>query len=211
MSEVASPDPMSSAALVAARFLEVNGDHPMTGADDAYVDSHYVDLTVLCRSRAETADEVRDHMLAGRLPLPGYLRSDGAEMVPPNYFELTDAAGGIDELAEWFMAHWPDRDRAIDEWRAYLEGHYVCLRSPTPLTMLRKDELIAEIRRVLDNQGSDSLEWLNRLHTLADELDNVLAGFTGYDRLRFGGPISRDIYIDDVRAKYRRPSTAVVG
>lgn len=29
--------------------------------------------------------------------------------------------------------------------------------------------------------------------------------FAHYDRLRAGGPVSRDIYIDDVRAKYPRP------
>lgn len=209
--QIGVPDPADLAALVAARFIEVNGKHPMTGADDAYVDNHYVSLAVQCRNRAETADEVRDHMLAGRLPLPGYLRSDGAEMTPPNYFQLADAAGGIPKLAEWFMAHWSDREYAAAEWHAYLDGHYVCLRSATPPMMRRKDELVAEIRDALADPAGDSPEWLERLHALVDELDGVLADFTGYDRLRFGGPVSRDIYVDEARAKYPRHTALATG
>ncbi|MFF8929785.1 DUF6058 family natural product biosynthesis protein [Streptomyces longwoodensis] len=46
---------------------------------------------------------------------------------------------------------------------------------------------------------------VERLHTLADELDTLEPAFTPYDRLRFGGPTSRDTCIDAVRARFPRP------
>src|SRR5262245_55729838 len=129
------------AARVAAKYVEVNGEHPMTPADDAYVDRHFVTLDGLCVGRDETPDEIRAHMLAGRLPLPSYLRSDGTEMVPSDLLDLADRAGGLDRLPSWFQATWDDRDLAAAEWRSYLSGRYVCLRSVRPDTIIRKDEL----------------------------------------------------------------------
>src|SRR4051812_46820787 len=70
------------ASRVVAQYLAINGDPPMPPADDAYVGRHFVTLAELCVGRDETPDQVREHMLAGRLPTPSYLRSDGVEMVP---------------------------------------------------------------------------------------------------------------------------------
>ena len=112
------------ARQVAARYHEVNGTHPMTGVDDAYVDQHFVTLDELCVGRTETPDQIRAHMLSGRLPLPSYLRSDGTEMVPPDLLELADRAGGVSRLPEWFKSRWVDRSKAADEWRSYLSGRY---------------------------------------------------------------------------------------
>lgn len=67
---------------VTERFCEVNGVHPMTAADDAYVSGQFVVLEELCAAAEREPDDVRRLMLDRRLPLPGYLRSDGAEMVP---------------------------------------------------------------------------------------------------------------------------------
>ena len=48
------------------RYLAVNGDHPMSEADDAYVRAHFVEAT----------PDALALMLDGRLPLPSYLLSD---------------------------------------------------------------------------------------------------------------------------------------
>lgn len=192
---------MSGQKDLAARFLEVNGDHPMTEADDAYVDGFFIDLELACQGRPESADDVRAEMLAGRLPLPGYLRSDGTEMVPRDYFALVDEAGGAVGLEKWFVAHWSDPEHAAAEWQGYVEGHYLCLKTVTPEMMKRKDDLIAQIREKSEQPGHDTPDDLRKLHALVDELDSVLSGFTAYDRLRFGGPISRDLYVDRVRAE----------
>jgi hypothetical protein len=187
---------------LAARFVSVNGDHPMSPVDDAYVNEHFVTLDRLCAGRAETPDDIRAHMLAGRLPLPSYLRSDGAEMVPADLLELADRAGGVDRLEGWFQAQWPDRRKAAAEWRSYLSGQYVCLRSVRPDTIVRKDRLTSAIGEALTDPRPDSADWLARLHGLVDELEAVELPFTDYDRLRFGGPTSRDTLIDGVRARF---------
>src|SRR3982074_847729 len=99
------------ARRVAVRYVEVNGEHPMTSADDAYVNQHFVTLDELCVGRTDTPDQARVHMVAGRLPLPRYLRSDGPEMVPADLLDLADRAGGIDRLPAWFQSRWVDRDK----------------------------------------------------------------------------------------------------
>lgn len=165
---------MSYEALV-RRFHEVNGVHPMTAADDEYVSKEFRVLTELCAEHGRDVDEVRRLMVAGELPLPGYLRSDGAEMVPANLF-------AYEGRREWFVAQWDDPAEGAAEWDGYLRGHFVCLRTVTPETIKRKGELIEGIKERPDPE-------------LVEELDRLLADFTGYDRLRFGGPVSRDLYV----------------
>jgi hypothetical protein len=200
------------ARRVAARYVEVNGDHPMSPVDDAYVERHFVTLDELCLGRAETPDEIRAHMLAGRLPLPSYLCSDGREMVPADLLDLADRAGGTGRLPEWFKSQWADRNKAHEEWGSYLSGRYVCLRSVRPDTIARKDRLTSALREALVDARPESAVWLARLHIVVDELESVELPFTGYDRLRFAGPTSRDTLIDAVRARYPldgRPGTGV--
>ncbi|MGW8790446.1 DUF6058 family natural product biosynthesis protein [Streptomyces althioticus] len=193
--------------LLAERYREVNGDHPMTAADDAYVTAQFVVLEELCAARGRDTDAVRRLMLDGRLPLPGYLRSDGAEMVPADLFALADEAGGVDLLEAWFTAHWADPVTGKAEWNAYLSGQYVCLHLVTPAAIRRKDRLTAAIGAALDEPDVDAV----RLHALVDELDALEPAFTAYDRLRFGGPTSRDTRVDAVRARFPRPDRRVCG
>jgi hypothetical protein len=179
---------------LAERFREVNGDHPMTAADDEYVSAQFVVLTELCADQGRDVDEVRRLMLEQRLPLPGYLRSDGAEMVPADLFALAEQAGGVDRLEAWFTAHWADPTAGRDEWHAYLSGQYVCLHSVSPANIQRKDHLTTAIGAALAAPGPDPAA----LRVLVDELDALEPAFTAYDRLRFGGPTSRDTCIDAV-------------
>jgi hypothetical protein len=190
------------ARRVAARYVEVNGDHPMTPADDAYVQRHFVTLDELCVGRDETPDQVRAYMLAGRLPLPSYLCSYGAQMVPADLLDLADRAGGVGRLPGWFQSWWADRVTAAREWASYLSGRYVCLRSVRPDMIIRKDRLASAIREALVDPRPESALWLARLHILIDELESVELPFTAYDRLRFGGPTSRDTLIDSVRTRF---------
>ncbi|MFD3994477.1 DUF6058 family natural product biosynthesis protein [Streptomyces sp. NPDC058548] len=224
---------------IAERFREVNGDHPMTAADDTYVTAQFVPLEALCVSLGRDSDAARRLMLGRVLPLPGYLRSDGAEMVPRDLFRLTEAAGGSERLRAWFTAHWEDRARGEAEWEAYLSGQYVCLHSVTPAHIRRKDELTAEITEALatatdgtadgasagtpdeasagtadeasagtaDGAGP-SPEWRAALHARVDELDALEPAFTAYDRLRFGGPTSRETCVDAPRALFPRVGPA---
>jgi hypothetical protein len=197
------------ARRVAARYVDVNGSHPMTATDDAYVDRHFVTLDELCVGRSETPDQVRAHMVAGRLPLPSYLRSDGTEMVPADLLDLAVRAGGIDRLPTWFQSRWVSREKAAGEWRSYLSGRYVCLRSVRPDMIIRKDQLTSAIGEALADPKPESMLWLARLHIMVDELESVELPFTGYDRLRFCGPTTRDTLIDAVRARFPLEGTPI--
>ncbi len=168
-----------SREAVRQRFLEINGDHPMSAEDDAYVTRQFRVLEELCAEQGRDVDDVRQLMLKNELPMPGYLRSDGAEMVPADLFALADQS---DDLQSWFVAQWADVAEGKEEWEAYLSGQYVCLHSVTPATIKRKAELIEAIK------------------ALVDELDELEPEFTAYDRLRFDGPVSRDTYINSFRA-----------
>ncbi|CAM5637458.1 hypothetical protein GCM10010329_65950 [Streptomyces spiroverticillatus] len=190
---------------IAQRFREVNGDHPMTDADDVYVSTQFVALEELRAVHGRDVDAVRRLMLERSLPLPGYLRSDGTEMVPADLFALADAAGGAELLEAWFTAQWADPISGKAEWDAYLSGQYVCLHSVTPATIQRKGHLTAAISAATDAPDAGSARWSERLHALVDELDALETAFTAYDRLRFGGPTSREICITAVRARFPRP------
>ena len=189
-------------AAVTARFYAVNGRHEMTPEDDAYVSAWYVALEELAATNGLDANEIRRLMLSNRLPLPSYIRSDGTQMVACDLLALLHEAGGAHRLPAWFASRWDSAEQAVIEWDDYLSGRYVCLRSVTPENMKRKNELVEGISNALAGPAPASEEWLERLHALVDELEELEPPFAPYDRLRFGGPVSRDTLIDDVRRRY---------
>jgi hypothetical protein len=189
---------------VEARFYAVNGTHPMTPEDDAYVNEWYVPLEALAERTGTTASELRQLMLANRLPLPSYIRSDGRQMVARDLLELPRRAGGYEQLPEWFGRQFKSGRDAIREWDGYLRGQYVCLRDVLPETIQRKNKLVKDITAAMAKPEPENDDWLESLHRLVDELDELEPPFTPYDRLRFGGPISRDTCINEVRARFPR-------
>ena len=198
-------------AAVAARFVAVNGLHPMTPDDDAYASSWFTSIEDLAAASGIGADELRRLMLSNRLPLPSYICSDGRQMVARDLLELSQRAGGFDRLPAWFASHFDESTQALEEWDSYLAGHYVCLRSVTPENMKRKDELVEAIQAEVAAPQPDSLHWLTRLHVLVDELDALEPPFATYDRLRFAGPVSRDRLIDAVRDSFPSPKSGGSG
>jgi len=191
---------------IAMRFAAVNGEHAMTPEDDAYVSEWFVALDALSEHEGIAAAEIRRLMLANRLPLPSYIATDGTQFVARDLLELSRRAGGFERLPEWFAAQFDEPAKAVTEWDAYLAGHYVCLRSTRPENMKRKDELVDAIETQIGAPQPDSPPWLDELHRLVDELDELEPPFAPYDRLRFGGPVSRDRLIDRVRERFPRPS-----
>ena len=192
-------------SAVAARFYAVNGKHAMTAEDDAYASRWYVSVEVLAQAAGIEASELRRLMLANRLPLPSYIRNDGTQMVARDLLELPRRAGGYNELPIWFAQQFESSHDAIRAWDGYLSGQFVCLRDVLPETIRRKDELVKAITIAVENPDAQNDDWVETLHQLVDELDTLEPPFTAYDRLRFGGPISRDTCIDAVRARFPRP------
>jgi hypothetical protein len=162
----------------------------LTEEDVAYITAGFVPLH---------DQAVRAEIAAGRLPKPAYVLDDGTEMVASDHLALAERAGGIDALHDWFEA------RAPGEWDAYLSGEYaVCLRSVSPEAILRKDELIATIESLLRADPPP----LEPVRAAVDELDALLRPFAPYDRIRFGGPVSRDRYVTALRARFPALATA---
>jgi len=107
---------------IAARFYAVNGTHPMTADDDAYVRKWYISVEELARRAGVQPSELRRLILANRLPLPSYILTDGTQMVARDLLELPRRAGGYDELPEWFAQHFESTRDAVREWDGYLRG-----------------------------------------------------------------------------------------
>lgn len=181
-------------------------------ADIAYVRKFFVAFDELCAQRDEDADAVRIAIAEARLPTPSYVLGDGTEMVPADYFALADEAGGVDLVRQVFLERYAAaaaRETATlapaeEEWNGYLSGLYgVCLRRVTPETIVRKSALVAELETLLARAQPDSVHWSDDLRVRVDELDALERPFApSYDRLRFGGPSSRDRLVTAPRRAY---------
>ena len=187
-----------SLEAVQQRYRDLNGDHPMTPADDAYVRSWCVEVD---GGAGLSRDDVLALMAEGRLPLPAYLLSDGTPMVHPDFLDPVAAAGSVEQVHDWFVGQWPAEERAVaeEEWSdGYLSGQYVCLWSVTPDNIRAKTAAIEAIKAALSayESGTGTRE---ALAAAVDRLDALEPPFADYDLLRFGGPTSRQVWIDDVR------------
>jgi hypothetical protein len=188
-------------------------DPPVSAeADVAYVREHFVELGELSVSHGDNPAAVRTAIAEGQLPAPSYVLADGAEMVPEDYFDLVDEAGGLDRIGEAFLERYAaaaGRETAslasgADEWGDYLSGLYgVCLKRVTPEDIVRKSALVAELDELLANPDPETLAWATAVRERVDELDALERPFAPtYDRLRFGGPSSRDRLITETRQRY---------
>lgn len=179
----------------------------LTQADVEYIRENFVSLDELCAARGQSADRVRALIAAESLPAASYLLEDGTEMVPAEYFELVDEAGGEGALrglfARRYLAVAGDDDEIGSEWKGYLSGAYgVCLKHVTPENIARKSALVAEIEGLLAAPQPQDAEWRARLQASVDELDELERPFApDYDRARWG-PSSRDRCITAARERY---------
>ena len=183
-----------------------------TEADLAYLRSEFRTLEEVCVGRSEAPEEVRRLIAERRLPQPPYVLDDGTELVPPDYFALADAGGGIDGIRGEFERRYRaaleryglqfERDLFERRWEGYLEGTpAICMRDVTPETVIRKRLLIEEIERLTADARPDDGAWQSSLRSAVDELDLLERPFApDYDRARFVP--TRDTYIRDVRDMY---------
>jgi hypothetical protein len=183
----------------------------LSEADVAYVRHNFRSLEELCAGRAETPADVRQLTASGVLPQPSYVLDDGTEMFPADYFRLADEAGGPERLRE----HFAERYRAAgetpegfeEEWDGYLSGVYgVCLKDPTPETIVRKTALVESLTKLLDEPQPEDEAWRAQLRQQVDELDALELAFSpDYDRSdRFEQPPTRDRLIVAARERYPR-------
>jgi uncharacterized protein DUF6058 len=178
-----------------------------TSADVEYIRENFVSLDELCAVRGQSPDRVRALIAGGTLPAASYVLEDGTEMVPAEYFELVDEAGGEGALrglfARRYLAAAGDRDEVGSEWEGYLSGAYgVCLKHVTPENIARKSALVTEIEGLLAAPQPEDADWRVSLRASVDELDELERPFSpDYDRARWG-PSSRDRCITAPRERY---------
>lgn len=182
-----------------------------TEADLAYVTTNFVPLDELCAEHGDDLATARQHIEEGRLPRPTYVLPDGREMVPETYFVLADEAGGPEQLRNEFLRRCGLAASAggvkldpREEWDAYLSGEYgVCLVEVSPDTIVRKALLMDRIEQLLGAPAESDAAWSSALRDTVDELDALERPFAPhYDRLRFGGPSSRDRLITATRVRH---------
>jgi hypothetical protein len=110
-----------------------------TDADLAYLHAEFRTLEEVCRDRPESPDDVRRLIAERRLPRPSYVLDDRTELVPPDYFALADAAGGVDRLRDEYERQYRaalakyglEFDIGLFEgrWESYLDGiSGICMR-----------------------------------------------------------------------------------
>jgi hypothetical protein len=165
-----------------------------TDADVQYILEQFVPLEDLCHVRGADIHEVRRRIVAGEMPLPPYR---GFELVPDDYFDLPDARE--------FMRSYHGAVLA-DDLNAYLAGTYfVCLVHATLDSIVRKEALVTELRRLLADPRPDDEVWVRAMREQVDELDGLERPFSpDYDRTRFGRPPTRDELIDEPRRRWPR-------
>lgn len=179
---------------------------PPTSADLPYLRTFFVSLDGLARAHDRDLEQVRVAISAGWLPRPAYVLADGTQLVAPDFFALSDTAGGDQELSAWFTSAYvraasghPEADPPEDAWRDYLSGIYAtCLRSLSPVTIVRKAVLMARIESLIDEPQEGERGWDQQLRAAVDALDVLERPFAEVDRV--DGPVSRDRLITAVRA-----------
>lgn len=134
-------------------------------------------------------------------------------MFPRDLFALADEAGGVEQARDAFDRRFrAAAERAGEpvsavaaavEWARYLGGAYaVCLREVSPEHIFHKELLVRRLTEQLASPDPDDAAWRARLRADVDALDALERPFTAYDRIRFGGPVSRDRLITAPRARY---------
>lgn len=169
-----------------------------TEADREYLGAEFVALDELCSAVGQDINEVRVAIADRRLPSPPY---EGVEFVPANYFDLPDA----EQFRRAFIGHDPESELG---W--YLDGTYfVCLRDATVANVVRKGQLVDEIRGMLRGPVLGDPAWRERLHVLVDELDVLERPFSpDFDRKHYGRPPTRDELIEAPRRHFPRIAAA---
>lgn len=186
-------------------------DATYTERDRRYIQSHFRRLDDLVRSYGLDLETVRAAIAEEALPRPSY-HVDGTDWVPEDFLErgLKDGLDPsrvrtrfLDDYAAAYEARYgrsPDPEKARQAWRDYLTGAYgVCLRHATPEGIVTKGYLITAIEELLATPRPEEEHWRTALAEAVAALDALERPFAAGDRERFGGLVSRDIYVTAVR------------
>jgi hypothetical protein len=166
------------------------------------------DIAYVAASFVPMDDRVRSLVDRGLLPEATYVLPDGTPMVPADHAALLedvdgDASAVADRFRERFLAAGGAPEDADEERQAWLSGEYgACLHATTPEAIVAKSALMRAIGALLARPTPADRRWRVGLRAAVDALDALERPFAGYDRERFGGPVSRDRLITAPRERF---------
>ncbi|MHB1440379.1 MAG: DUF6058 family natural product biosynthesis protein [Cuniculiplasma sp.] len=192
--------------------------------DIEHIRSTFVDRKTLVEKTGTTDEKLQKWYDNGDFPEPTYSTDDGKEWYPP-YLVILIGKGLNNESSprEEFLK---DAEKVLNKpayvyrfgnvevtgsheddaqkmWKDFKSGLYgACLKKPEPESILEKGELIKTIKELISNSDPTSTEWRSTLREKVNSLDTIEAQFTDYDRIRFGGTVSRDIFITNVKKQF---------
>lgn len=184
---------------------------PIDAEDEEYVRAWFIDVNVLARAHGWSSADLDDAIAGGRAPAPTYVLPDGTRMVPADYFALFGAPDEGCTVRERFDLRYtrasaprePSTVELDEAWAGYLSGGFgACLKDVSPESMLAKAQFIDTIEALLAAAQPSDEGWMRRLRAAVDGLDGLEKPFAAYDRVHYGGPVSRDRFVTAVRNRY---------
>ena len=193
--------------------------------DLIHITEKFLERKVLVEKSGTSDHQIDQWIKDGEFPDPTYRTPDGKEWFPP-YMEIL-IKRSIKNNTNPKVEFMKDAEKVLAKpgfvyrfgkvettgtspedlknmWMDFKSGLYgACLRKPDPKSILDKGYLIRNIEDLLSKPEPENPKWRSALKEMVNRLDAVEAQFTDYDRTRFGGKVSRDIFITNIKKEYR--------
>jgi hypothetical protein len=212
----------TSAAPPPTRFSE---------QDERYIRRAFVGLDELARRCRMTPVELRSWQGSGLFPHPTYVSADGSEWYCPAYAVMVRRARSRNlDLKALFTTDFDVQLRQLEHrepevvrllqmdsggegasrpavieahWESFLSGQFgACLKVPWVNCMIQKVRLMHRIDVLVAAPRVEDVAWCTRLRASVNALDRLEQPFAEWDRIRFGGPVTRDTRIVAVRSRF---------
>lgn len=181
---------------------------PVSTPDDKrYIRSEFIELSELCSAMGADIEALRHEIAIGIRPQPAYVLDDGAEFVARDYLSLeTDKTRFEARLHARAVELGVPMHEVARIWAEYLGGGFgICLIHVSPESIVEKEFHISRIAELTEGNIPLGEHDRNALRRHVDALDALERPFCAYDRAIFGGSVSRDRFITEIRKRYDLP------
>jgi uncharacterized protein DUF6058 len=199
--------------------------------DLEYIRSRFVTLEDIASRCGVSSRLIRDWQRAALFPAATYSTPDGMEWYSPGYcLAVRRALRRNWNLRRLFLTEFRaalaslrkrERDlydaiiqeaapgeksaptAALVYWKDFLSGRYgACLRLPWIPCMIQKERLVGRIGKLVLQPNPTSPAWAGQLRQSVNALDRLELPFSDWDRVRFGGSVTRDIFITRIKERF---------
>ena len=193
--------------------------------DLSLITEKFLELKTLVKKSGASDSQIEKWIVNQDFPDPTYRTPDGKEWYPPYMVILIKRS--VENNTNPKTEFMKDSEKVLAKpgyvyrfgkvettgtstedienmWKDFKSGLYgACLRKPDPRSILDKGYLIMKIEGFLSKPEPENSVWRAALKEAVNLLDGIEAQFTDYDRTRFGGTVSRDLFITNVKKEYR--------